>query len=264
MKNFKNILHSIDNKILTITINRPEKLNALSVEVFKELEELIFVLKDDFKFSVKGVILTGAGERAFIAGADISQMSQMSVEQGDEFAAHAQSVTVLIESLPVPVIACVGGFALGGGCELAMCCDFIYATENARFGQPEVNLGLIPGFGGCVRLIRAVGPGIAKELIYTGRHIDAREAKDIGLINKVFVSKEEMLSGASETLRLCSEKSAMAISLCKETIIHTFGKTTLEALEIERSSFRTSFKSEDKVLGTKAFLAKESPQFVGR
>ena len=249
---FKTLIVERRDAYASIIINRPEKLNALSEEVFFELHEALS------KMDVGGLLLTGAGEKAFAAGADIKAMSQMTPNQGEAFAKFAQETTELIERLPYPVIACVNGYALGGGCELAMACDFIYATEAAVFGQPEVSLGLIPGFGGCVRLLRCVGPGQAKEMIYTGRRVSASEALHMGLVNAVFPTKTMMFDAAMSTLNEIAAKYPGTVATCKRVINATFGKTTAEALSIEREGFREAFESEEKRKGVEAFLTKRS------
>ena len=250
--------------VATITINRAQALNALSRQTLSELKALLETLAAASFDDLRGVVITGSGERAFVAGADIREMAQMTPEEGEDFGRLGQHVTELVESLPVPVIACVNGFALGGGCELAMSADFIYCTENAVFGQPEVALGLIPGFGGCVRLQRYVGPGYAKDLIYSGRKIEATEALRIGLVNATFATKEEMLAAAGSWLHKAAASSAVAVALCKETINASAGRTTEEALELERTAFRRAFESEDMRAGTGAFLAKRPAVFPGR
>ncbi|WLQ14827.1 enoyl-CoA hydratase-related protein [Hahella aquimaris] len=250
------------NGVTTLTINRPDKLNALSPELFVELKTILLRLQEP-GFPVRGVILTGAGEKAFVAGADIAAMQQMSPEEGERFAAQGQEITALLEALPIPVIACVNGYALGGGCELAMACDFIYCTERAQFGQPEVSLGLTPCFGGCVRLSRFVGAGRARELIYTGRRIDAGEALRIGLVNRVFSSIDAMLAAARDILLECKSQSPVAISLCKHAINASYGRTTAEALEVEKIAFRRTFESADKQEGVKAFVEKRPAVFPG-
>jgi enoyl-CoA hydratase len=261
---FKTIRFETVNKIGRLTINRPEKLNALSVEVFEELRMLFTSIVAHANLPLSGILLTGAGDRAFIAGADIKAMSAMTGDEGEAFGRLAQEVTLMIEALPFPVIACVNGYALGGGCELAMSCDFIFATESAVFGQPEVNLGLIPGFGGCVRLSRYVGPGIAKELIYTGRNVKANEALTLGLVNRVFSSQQEMLDGALSCLETIARKSPTAVALCKQIINDSVGEATTSALAIEATGFRTAFETEDKREGVSAFLEKRPAVFPGR
>lgn len=250
-----NLLVEKFGAIEMVTLNRPAKLNALSVELFEELRDYLLAFKG------RGLILTGAGDRAFAAGADIRQMSQMSVDEGERFAALAQDVTEMIERLPVPVIACVNGFALGGGCELAMSADYIFALEGASFGQPEVSLGLIPGFGGCVRLLRLVGPALAKELIFTGRPISADEALAVGLVNRVFDSRDAMIGAAIESLELAATRSPLAVAICKRVMGAQAGLNTREGLLVERAGFREVFASADKVEGVGAFLEKRVPVF---
>lgn len=248
--------------LVTVTVDRRAKLNALSELVFAELRALLGELARP-SAGTRGMIVTGAGDRAFVAGADIAQMAEMTPDEGTRFGELAHEVTRLLESLPFPVIACVDGYALGGGCELAMACDYIYATTRATFGQPEVGLGLIPGFGGCVRLIRYVGHARAKELIYTGRHISADEACRLGLVNRLFDTKSEMLRAATESLGLIATRAPIAVAVCKYVINSLDGKTTDEQLRAETAGFRRVFASEDKKLGVAAFLAKRPPAFVG-
>lgn len=248
--------------VLTVTIDRPDKLNALSDVVLDELAELC--TKMPVQSGVRGMILAGAGDRAFVAGADIQRMSEMTPDEGIAFGRLGQKVTELIEALPFPVIACVNGFALGGGCELAMAADFIYATESAVFGQPEVKLGLIPGFGGCVRLLRLVGPARAKELIYTGRDIGVQEAQRIGLVNAVFSSRAAMTSAAIETIGVIAQRSAIAVATCKEILTSLEGKSTAAQLALENAGFGRVFTTADKREGVAAFLGKRSPTFSGR
>jgi len=248
--------------ILTVTIDRPEKLNALSDIVLGELAELCTKLpaRDD----IRGMLIAGAGDRAFVAGADIQRMSEMTPDEGVAFGRLGQHVTELVEALPFPVIACVHGFALGGGCELAMAADFIYATETAVFGQPEVKLGLIPGFGGCVRLLRMVGPARAKELIYTGRDVGAHEALRIGLVNAVFSTRKAMMTAAAESLGVIAQRSPVAVTACKEILRSLEGKSTAAQLALENAGFGRVFTSNDKREGVTAFLAKRTPSFTGR
>jgi enoyl-CoA hydratase len=246
--------------VLTVTINRPGQLNALSPQVLGELAELFL----EPPAGVRGAILTGAGERAFVAGADIKRMAEMTPDEGAAFGRLGQRVMDLIEAFPVPVIACVDGFALGGGCELAMSADFIFATERAVFGQPEVTLGLIPGFGGCVRLPRLVGPALAKELIFTGRNVGSAEALRVGIVNRVFATRDEMLAAAHESLALVAARSPVAVATCKHILRNLAGHTTADQLAAEAAGFQHVFGTEDKREGVAAFIAKRTPRFGGQ
>ena len=248
--------------IITITINRREKLNALSEGVLKELVELCTKLSA--RADVRGMLLCGAGDRAFVAGADIARMREMSIDEGVQFGRLGQQAADCIEDLPFPVIACVHGFALGGGCELALAADYIYCTDAAVFGQPEVNLGLVPGFGGLVRLIRLVGPGRAKELIYTGRTVDAHEALRIGLANAVFSTRKDMMAAATASLQLVAAKSPTAVAACKDVLRSLAGKSTAAQLALENAAFGRVFASADKREGVTAFVEKRRPTFAGR
>lgn len=259
---FQTLLTHERDGVLTVTLNRPDRLNALSATVLTELCELFDTLTADG--APRGVVLVGAGGRAFAAGADIAEMAAMSPDDGEEFGLLGQRATEAVEALPAPVVACVDGYALGGGCELAMAADFIYATTAAVFGQPEVSLGLIPGFGGCVRLPRIVGPGMAKELIYTGRTVDAAEASRIGLVNRVFDTRQEMLDAAEAALRQVATRSPVAVGLSKSAVNGAVGHPTADALGIERVAFRAAFTSADMREGTGAFLAKRVPSFPGK
>jgi enoyl-CoA hydratase len=242
--------------VLTVTVNRPSARNALSQQTLTELRDLFTDLTGP-----RAVLLTGSEGPAFIAGADIREMAAMTPEEGEAFGALGQEVTRLVEQLPVPVIACVDGYALGGGCEMAMACDFIYATRKAVFGQPEVLLGLIPGFGGCVRLFRRVGVAKARELIYSGRRVDAVEAHRLGLVNEVFDSREEMFTAARRVLTDIAANSPAAVSACKAVINTVDGLGVAEGLRAELEAFRQAFTTDDMREGTAAFLAKRTPQF---
>lgn len=247
---------------LTLTINREKSLNALNSQVLLDLKDLLTSLNESVE-SIKGMIFTGAGEKAFIAGADIVEMSDMSVDEAHDFATLGQEVTFLFEELPFPVIACVNGFALGGGCEMAMCSDFIYATESAVFGQPEVKLGLIPGFGGTQRLAKLIGRNKAKEIIYTGRNIKCDEAVNLGLVIRTFSSKEEMIKEAFNTLERISKNSPLAVSISKAAMNAGNDLTNEEGLGIEAKHFSDLFDSYDMKEGTKAFAEKRTPEFKG-
>ncbi len=263
-KQWNSLKFEVSHNFATITINRPSKLNALNIELLGELKELLNEINKDEEFKIKGMIIIGEGEKAFIAGADIAEMSDMTPSDAYTFGQLGQQVTLLIESLKIPIIACVNGFALGGGCEIAMCCDFIYATQNAMFGQPEVKLGLIPGFGGTQRLAKLVGRNHAKEIIYTGRNVTAVEAKSIGLVLRSFETKEAMVEEALKTLNLISTNSSFAVSIAKKVMNEGIDLTINEGLQLEKRQFSAIFSSEDMREGTKAFVAKRSPQFKGK
>ena len=255
--------------ILTVTITRPEVLNALSPEVIAELRTVVGLLRDGIgsgaepDWSVRGIVLTGAGGKAFVAGADIAQMRGMSAADADAYTAEAQELTSWLETLPVPVVAAVNGFALGGGCELAMACDVILASANAAFGQPEVALGLIPGFGGCVRLQQYVGIAAARELILTGRRISAEEAARLGLVSRVLDDQESLLAAAREVIALAARQSPTAVAAAKRTVRAAQAQPTDLGLEIERAAFVARFGTADMREGTAAFVEKRRPEFPG-
>lgn len=261
--NFETITFERNGDFAVLTINREKSLNALNSQVHMELKDLLTVLKAN-EDGIKGMILTGAGEKAFIAGADIVEMTDMSSDEAYDFAVLGQENTLLMEELPFPVIACVNGFALGGGCEMAMSCDFIYATETAVFGQPEVKLGLIPGFGGTQRLAKLIGRNKAKEILYTGRNIKVDEASEMGLVVKTFANKEEMLNGAFETLTQIAKNSPLAVALSKHVMNSGNDLTVSEGLEVEAKFFGEIFSSHDMKEGTKAFVEKRKPEFQGK
>lgn len=247
----------LEGKFAVLTMNRPKALNALNDQTLDELERLFTAIEKDR--DVLGVILTGEG-RAFVAGADISQMSGYGVEEGRLYSDRAQKLFNKIEILEKPVIAAVNGFALGGGCELAMSCDIRIASEKAVFGQPEANLGLMPCFGGTQRLPRLVGTGVAKELIYTCRQVKAQEAKEIGLANKV-VPAETLLEEAKAMMAMILSKSPIAIGYCKAAINRGADTDLRNGLEIEKECWAIVFGTKDKEEGISAFLEKRTPQF---
>ena len=264
---YTTLLTDVRDSVLTITVNRPDALNALSSRVVEDLEHCIaavseLLTNDDGAWPVRGVIITGAG-KAFVAGADIREMAGMTPDEAHAYSSRMHQVTLAIEQLPVPVIAAVNGFALGGGCELAMACDLVYAASSASFGQPEVSLGLVPGFGGSVRLPHYVGPGLARELLFTGRRLDAGEARSAGLVTALFDTVDDLLEGARNTVALVARQSPAAVALVKKTLSATHGKPVSESLGIEAESFRAAFATGDKAEGTRAFLAKERPNFPG-
>ena len=263
-KDYSTLVVREKESVVTITINRPDKLNALSSEVLGELKDILQELHDDEDFSVKGVTLTGSGPKAFIAGADISKMAKMSVGEGKALGALGQEVSTLFESLQVPVIAAVNGFALGGGCEMAMSCDVILASKNAIFGQPEVKLGLIPAFGGTQRLPRYIGRPRAKELTYSGRHIDAFKAKDWGLVNEVYESAADLLEAAEDLHKEFQKNSSFAVGAAKKALNDGVDLEMNAALKIELDQFEVAFGSDDKKIGVEAFLNKAKPEFTGK
>jgi len=258
---YETLLFEVKEGIAYVTINRPKVLNALNDQVISELEQVFTSIKEDDQ--VKAVILTGAGEKAFVAGADITQLVDLNTLQGKNFARKGQEVFCLIESLGKPVIAAVNGFALGGGCELAMSCTLRIASTKAKLGQPEVNLGIIPGYGGTQRLSRLVGKGRAMELLITGRMVDAQEAYQMGLVNKV-VEPEELMEEAEKLAKTIMSKGPIAVKLAMEAVNRGLEVSLEEGLRIEADLFGLSCSTEDKVEGTKAFLEKRKPSFQGR
>ena len=255
---YKNLLFEKVNKIAKITINRPEKLNALNTETFSELNSLLDFLQNDNSILV--VIITGSGEKAFVAGADIKELSILDTNNGVEFSLFGQSVFNKIENLSKPVIAAVNGFALGGGCELALACHIRYASENAKFGQPEVNLGIIPGYGGTQRLARQIGKGRALEYILTGDIITAQDAYRIGLVNKVFPN-EELLLKSIELAEKIIAKGKYAIAKSIISINAADNISLLDGLKFEAQQFGDCCGKEEFIEGTTAFLEKRKPNF---
>ncbi len=255
---YKNLLVEKSNYISKVTINRPDKLNALNSETLKELQYLFNEIeKDD---SVFVVILTGAGEKAFVAGADIKELHDLNGETGKEFAEFGQGVFNQIEKLNKPVIAAVNGFALGGGCELALACHIRVASEKAKFGQPEVNLGIIPGYGGTQRLARLVNKGRAFEYILTGDIFDANEAYRIGLVNHVY-SAEDLLSKAEDLALKIISKGQLAINYAMKSINSTSELSLEDGLKLESKLFAECCGTEDFKEGTAAFLEKRKSEF---
>jgi enoyl-CoA hydratase len=247
--------------VANLTLNRPEKLNALNAEL---VEQLIIRLHElDQDASVRAAIMTGAGDKAFAAGADIQAMSTMSVVEAKAFADMGHRLGALIESTHFPVIAAVNGFALGGGCEIALACDFIYASDKAKLGQPEVNLGVTPGFGGTQRLARRVGVARARELCMTGDMVDAETALRIGLVNAVFAAGD-LLAKAKETAGKIASKGPLAIQQCKRVLARGLDVPLPIANELEAQAFSALFGSQDQREGMKAFLEKRKVVFEGK
>ena len=260
MKNYKNLLFENQDGVGILTMNRPTALNALNAETVGELGEALGEIGKDA--SVKVVILTGA-DRAFVAGADIKEMLPMTAAQAQTWCQFAQSVFNQIETLPQPVIAAINGFALGGGCELAMACDIRIASEKAKFGQPEVSLGIIPGFAGTQRLPRLVGKGIAKELIYSGDMIDAQEAWRIGLVNKV-TTAEELLPTAKAMAQKIMSRGLYAVQMAKAAIHNGLNTDLATGSNFEAALFGVTCATEDKTEGMTAFVEKRKPEFPGK
>ena len=248
-----------DGAVAVVTIDRPDALNALNLETLTALRDRLRELAADEEARV--VVLTGGGEKAFVAGADIKYMSGLDVEQAKAWGALGHEAAHLLETMPKPTIAAINGFALGGGCELALGCDIRYASSRAKLGQPEINLGIVPGWGGTQRLARVCGIGVAKELIYTGRTIDADEAFRIGLVNEI---ADPVLARALETAHELAAKSALALSLAKRLCNLTLGVEHAGGLESEAEGFGALFSSEDAKEGLAAFVEKRVPNFVGR
>jgi enoyl-CoA hydratase len=248
-----------DAGIATVTIDRQDALNALDVATLVELRDRLAELAADGE--VRAVVLTGAGEKAFVAGADIKYMSGLDPEQAKGWGALGHEAGRLLETMPKPTIAAVNGFALGGGCELALACDIRYASSRAKLGQPEINLGIVPGWGGTQRLARICGLGVAKELVYTGRTVDAEEALRIGLVNAI---ADPVLERALETARDLASKSPVALGLAKRLCNLTLGVDHAGGLETEANEFGALFASEDAREGLTAFVEKRAPSFVGR
>ena len=256
-----NVRVELEGPFATVTVDRPKSLNALDTRTLQELEKAVADLS--LREQLRGVILTGAGEKAFVAGADIAEMNGMDADRARHFGALGQRVMDVISALPVPVVAAVNGFALGGGCELALACDFIYASENAKFGLPEVSLGILPGFGGTQRLTRLLGRARAKELIFTGDMIDAAKAKEIGLVMDV-VPLPKLLGHARAALERIAMKGPLAVRRAKEAIDRGADLELADGLAIEREVFSDLFASADRREGMKAFLEKRPPVFTGR
>ncbi len=259
--NYQTLLLETDNRIAIITINRPDKLNALNAQAKSELRDAFTQIKTDGNVDV--VVLTGAGEKAFVAGTDIGELTVLNSESGKEVSAKGQEVFDLIENLGKPVIAAINGYALGGGCELALACHIRIASENAKFGQPEVNLGIIPGYGGTQRLARLIGRGRAMEMILTGNPIDAQEALRIGLVNKV-VPQAELLAAARAMAQLIASKGQIAIRMALKAVNMTQETTLSDGQKLEASLFGVCCDTEDFKEGTAAFMEKRKAVFKNR
>jgi enoyl-CoA hydratase len=249
---YERLLVETSEAIATVTVNRPDKLNALDRRTVAEIGEAAAAI--GARRDVRVVIVTGAGDKAFVAGADIAEMADLDADGARAFARAGQTAFGALEAMPQPVLAAVGGFALGGGCELALACDLVYASDRARFGQPEVTLGVIPGFGGTQRLARRVGVGKARELCYTGAPLDAAEALRIGLADAVFPSAD-LAAKVREIARAIAAKGPLAVAAAKRVIATSF--------DAEADAFGGLFATRDQKEGMRAFLEKRKPDFRG-
>ena len=260
MMAYENIIFEVEADVGIVRFNRPKALNAINPEMVKELDDALSKVKADSNIRV--LILTGQGDKAFMAGADISQMANFDTLQLRRFSRDLHEVQFRLEGLPIPVIACVNGFALGGGTEMAMASDFIYASENAKFGQPEINLGLIPGAGGTQRLPRLVGKGMAKELCMTGAIISAQEAKEIGLVNKVF-PHELLWEETMKTAGILVSKGRVSLMFVKRCVDRGLDMGLRDGCFMESDAFGLCMASPDGKEGLTAFLEKRKPDFKG-
>ncbi|MEN6389393.1 MAG: short-chain-enoyl-CoA hydratase [Syntrophomonas sp.] len=258
---YTNVLLEKRNHIAVLTINRPKALNALNQHTLIDIKAAVEEVRDDNEVSV--LILTGAGEKAFVAGADITFMVEMTAMQARAFGQLGGEVTNLIESMPKPVIAAINGFCLGGGCELAMSADFRICSDKSKFGQPEVGLGVTPGFGGTQRLPRLVGLGMAKQLLYTGETIGAEEALRIGLVNKV-TTYEQLMDEAMNIARMIASRGQLAVQLCKDAVNHGMQVDIGQAMAFEADIFGLCFATQDQKEGMSAFVDKRKAEFKGQ
>ncbi|MDU4962188.1 MAG: short-chain-enoyl-CoA hydratase [Sporomusaceae bacterium] len=261
MSTYENLLLEAENGIGIVSINRPKALNALNAATIYELDRMFDQLAADD--AIKAVILTGSGAKAFVAGADITEMQPMSAIEGRSWAKLAQAVFNKIENLAKPVIAAVNGYALGGGCEIAMACDIRIAAETAKFGQPEVSLGIPPGFGGTQRLARLVGKGRAKELLFTGDMIDAAEAYRIGLVNKL-TAPADLLDTAKALAQKIMSRAPVAVQVCKAAVNEGLDTDLESAVAYEAEVFGLCFATSDQKEGMAAFVEKRKAEFSGR
>jgi enoyl-CoA hydratase len=255
---YQNILLERDGQIATITVNRPKSLNALNSQTLRELTLAVRECAES-----RAIILTGAGDKAFVAGADISEMAPMSPWTAREFSELGHVLTALLEDIPCAAIAAVNGYALGGGLELAVACDMIYASENARLGLPEVSLGVTPGFGGTQRLVRLVGKLHAKEMIFTGEMIDAKRALEIGLVNAV-MPREQLLAHCRAVAAKIATRGPLAVARAKRLVERGYDMPLRAANRQEAESFALLFDTEDRREGMRAFIEKRPPRFTGK
>lgn len=257
---YKNIIFQIEEQIATITFNRPKVLNALNEASLKEFSHAIDKVAGDEDIRV--LILTGAGDRSFVAGADITEFLKFNALKAKIFSEMGHGIVSKLQELPIPVIGAVNGFALGGGCEVVIACDFIYASENAMFGLPEINLGIIPGFGGTQRLPRIIGKNRAKEMIFTGKMISAAEAQTMGLVNKVYV-QNQLMDEVLKVAKIIVSKGKVSLRAAKQAINTGVDVDLKTGCRIEIDAFAVCLASPDAKEGTKAFLEKRPPDFKG-
>ena len=246
------VLYEQKGQYAIITINREKALNALNSAVLDELDKTLDSVDLD---QVRCLILTGAGQKSFVAGADIAEMSTLTKAEGEAFGKKGNDVFRKLETFPIPVIAAVNGFALGGGCEISMSCDIRICSDNAIFGQPEAGLGITPGFGGTQRLARIIAPGLAKEIIYSTKNIDAAKAKEVGLVNEVY-TQDELLPAAEKLANKIAKNAPIAVRACKKAINEGLDLPMDEAIVLEEKLFGSCFKTHDQIEGMDAFLTK--------
>jgi enoyl-CoA hydratase len=257
---YKNINFVTENNIATITFNRPKALNALNGELIREFSDALHKIHEDEETRV--LVLTGSGDKSFVAGADITELATFNALQAKKLSETGHNTINRLQELPIPVIAAVNGFALGGGTEIALACDFIYASDKAKFGLPEITLGLIPGYGGTQRLPRLIGKNKAKELIFTGKMISASEAYELGIVNKVIPS-ESLMEEVMKTAGMIASKGKISIRAAKQAINSGMNSDLATGCKIEMDAFSLCFAGEDAKEGTNAFLEKRKPEFKG-
>jgi enoyl-CoA hydratase len=257
---FKNLLLETEGGVATLTVNRPQSLNALNSALLGELECAFYQLRADAE--VKVIVITGSGEKAFVAGADIKEMATLTPPQAHAFALKGQQVLLALEGMKKPVLAAVNGYALGGGLELALACDFIYASESAKLGFPEVTLGIMPGFGGTQNLARLIGPGRAKELVFSGKMIPAQQAVAWGVVNQVFPAAE-LLPKAQEMAAAIAQTAPLGVGYAKDAIVNGLNMSKEDGFRYEASLFGVLFGTQDQREGMAAFVEKRAAKFTG-
>jgi enoyl-CoA hydratase len=257
----ENLLVDREGAVAIVTINRPKVLNALNTQTIAELRQVMHVLQQDA--TIRAIVLTGSGEKSFVAGADINELAVLSPAEGKEHARSGQAVFDFIERMGKPVVAAINGFALGGGCELAMACTVRIAADTARLGQPEINLGIIPGYGGSQRLPRLVGKGVALELLLTGEMVSASRAYEIGLVNKV-VPAADLLSEARKLATTLGSKAPIAVRYILEAVNHGLEMPLADGQSLETALFGVTASTDDMKEGARAFLEKRKPEWMGR